>query len=167
MREARGGGASPQPSNAGTVARDDGSFELTGIPSGPLAITIGAGGYHPKIEAGLTAQDGSVIGPITLALTALKEGEQPKIELVGIGAVLVADGDVLIVRAVIPGGGAEAAGIVAGERVTAVDGVSVVQLGLDGAIAKIRGVVGTTVSVTVAREGKHVRLVVERRKLRA
>ena len=39
MREARGGGASIEPANAGTVTRADGTFELTGIPAGPLAIS--------------------------------------------------------------------------------------------------------------------------------
>ena len=47
MREGAGGGASTQPANAGTVTRADGTFELTGIPAGPFAITIGAGELQP------------------------------------------------------------------------------------------------------------------------
>ncbi len=167
LREARGGGASAQPANAGTVTRADGTFELTGLPPGPLSISIAAGGYHPKIEAGLTATDGAQLGPLTIALVALADGEQPSLELVGIGARLGADGDALTVEAVYPGSGAEAAGIAAGDRVIAVDGVPVTQLGIDGAVARIRGVVGTTVSVTLRRGDRPVVLVVERRKLRA
>jgi RNA polymerase sigma factor (sigma-70 family) len=167
VREARGGGASVQPANAGTVTRADGTFELTGIPPGPLSISIAAGGFNPRIEAAMTASDGATIGPITIALTPLAEGEEPKVELVGIGAALSADGDALRVNRVFPGSGAEAAGIVVGDHLTAVDGLPVGPLGLEGAIAKIRGVVGTTVALTVRRGDQTLQLVVERRKIKA
>jgi RNA polymerase sigma factor (sigma-70 family) len=167
MREAKGGGASAQPANAGTVTRSDGTFELTGIPPGPLSISIGAGGYHPRIEAAMTAADGQTLGPITIALTRLGDGEQPTLELVGIGTALSADGDALRVDRVIAGSGAEAAGIVAGDHVIAVDGAPVAPLGVDGAVAKIRGAAGTTVAITLRRGDQTVQLVVQRRKLHA
>jgi C-terminal processing protease CtpA/Prc len=132
-----------------------------------VSITVAAGGYHPKIEAGLTATDGAQLGPLTVALVGLSEGEQPSLELVGIGAKLGATGDGLRVEAVYPGSGAAAAGIAAGDLITAIDGVPVTQLGLDGAVARIRGVVGTTVAVTLRRGEQAVVLVVERRKFRA
>lgn len=166
MREAVGGGASAQPANAGTVTRDDGTFELTGIPPGSFAITIGAGGYHPKIEAGLTATDGQVTGPVKIALTVLAEGETPKLELVGIGVQLRPDGDALSVIMVVPQSGAEAAGIVVGDKIATVDGAPVAQIGLDGAIQRIRGVEGTKVAIGVVRQTGVVPLVVERRKIR-
>lgn len=167
MREAAGGGASAQPANAGTVTREDGTFELTGIPPGPLSISIGAGDYHPKIEAGMTAIDGATLGPLIIPLTMLAAGEKPTLELVGIGVKLRAEHEAVVVEFVMPESGAAGAGIVAGDRIVAVDGVGLDAIGLDGAVAKIRGVAGTKVAVTVRRGDQNIQLLVERKKLKA
>jgi hypothetical protein len=168
MREGgASGGASASPANAGTVTRADGTFELTGLPPGPVSLTIGAGEYHPKIQAGMTAEDGGAIGPITIALTKLKPGEEPTLELVGIGVGLSAVDAGLTVTKVIAGGGAEAAGIVTGDLIVAVDGASAIDLGVNGAVAKIRGQAGTTVTLTVKRGAQLIPIVCERRPLKA
>jgi hypothetical protein len=164
--EGTGGGASAQPANAGTVTRSDGTFELTGIPPGPFTISIGAGNYNPRLEGGLVATEGGVLGPIKVGLKKLAEGETPKLELVGIGVKLSGDGDALEVQLVVPDGGAAAAGIVAGDHLVAVDGIPVTTLGIDGAVARIRGVAGTKVAVSIKRGEQVSQLVVERRPLR-
>ncbi len=165
MREGAGGGASAQPANAGVVTRADGTFELTGIPAGPFAVTIGAGQYNPRIEGGLVATDGGTVGPLKIPLRKLAEGEKPKIELVGIGVKLVPDGESIKVEQVAPKGGADAAGIVAGDHIVAVDMIPVTTLGLDGAVGKVRGVAGTKVSISLQRGDKVETLVVERKPL--
>src|SRR5262249_46524400 len=106
----------------------------------------------------------ATIGPMTIALSPLGPGEEPTLELVGIGAQLTADGDSIRVVRVFPGGGAAAAGIVADDRLIAVDGVAVTELGLDGAIARIRG---TPVAIVIRRADRTLPLVVERRPLKA
>ncbi len=164
MREAGGGGASAQPANAGTVTSADGSFELTGVPPGRLAITIGADSFDQKIEAGMTATDGATIGPLSIALDPIAPGAEPKVELVGIGVKLGPDGDDLLVEEVIPNSGAQAAGIKAGDRIVTVDGVSVTELGLDGAVSRMRGAENTTVAIGLKRG---VVLVVTRTKIQA
>jgi hypothetical protein len=167
MREAASGGASAAPANAGTVTREDGSFVLTGIPPGSVSITIAADSFDRKIEAGMTANDGDQLGPIAITLTPLVPGATPKLELVGIGVALTADGDDLLVQNVIAHSGAQAAGIIAGDRIVAVDGASVTDLGLEGAIARVRGVVNTTVAISLKRGDGVVTLAVTRTKLQA
>jgi predicted metalloprotease with PDZ domain len=165
VREANSGGASIQPANAGTVTRPDGTFELTGIPPGALSVSITAAGFNARIESGMTASDGATLGPLAIGLTRLVEGQQPSTELVGIGIVFTADGDALRVTRIIAGGGAEAAGIVIGDQVTAIDGLAVAPLGVDGAVSKIRGIEGTTITVTVRRGDQRVPLIVTRCKI--
>jgi membrane-associated protease RseP (regulator of RpoE activity) len=165
-REGASGGATAMAANAGVVTRADGTFELAGIPAGPFTISIGAGEHHPKLAGGLVAQDGQTIGPMKFELAKLKEGEEPRIDLVGIGVKLAAAGEALKVEMVAPESGAAAAGIVAGDLLVAVDGVPVTQLGIDGSVARIRGVAGTKLSVGVKRGEQVSTLVVERKPLR-
>jgi carboxyl-terminal processing protease len=67
---------------------------------------------------------------------------------------------------VVPGGGAEAAGIIAGDKIVSVDGAPTKDIGVDGAVARIRGQEGTTVAIGVSRGDQVVVLPVERRKLK-
>lgn len=86
---------------------------------------------------------------------------------VGVGITIVVREDNLgfdIVQ-VAKGGGAEAAGVLPGDILTHVEGMSVVEEGLDGASARIAGNPGTTVTVTVLREGESLDFTLERRKL--
>src|SRR5947209_1912987 len=71
--------------------------------------------------------------------------------LVGIGVQFSAEAEAMSIKAVVAGGGAEAAGIVVGDRVIAVDGVAVAKLGANGTITKIHGAAGTRVSLTLQR----------------
>jgi RNA polymerase sigma-70 factor (ECF subfamily) len=165
MREGGGGGASARPSNAGTVTRADGTFTLSGLPPGRVSITVAGGGYHPRIVAGLSATEGGTIGPLEVALKALAPGEQPKLEVVGIGLGLSPHPKGLLVDRVVPGGGAEAAGVQVGDIVTSVDGAATTETGLEGAVLRIRGNEGTTLRLGLLRADAPLELVVERRPL--
>ena len=82
--------------------------------------------------------------------------------LVGVGFRLVEEPNCLRVEILERGGGAEAVGIVVGDRVIAVDGHSVVKLGRDGSIAKILGPAHTKVALTLWRNGAAVTLTIDR-----
>ncbi|MBI5596091.1 MAG: S41 family peptidase [Elusimicrobia bacterium] len=83
---------------------------------------------------------------------------------VGIGASIAKDPKGLKLEFIYPGSGAEAAGIKAGDIVTAIDGVPVAGQTPEDIAKKLRGDEGTTVSVTVERGGKAQRPVLVTRK---
>jgi RNA polymerase sigma factor (sigma-70 family) len=167
MREGMYGGASALPSNSGTVTRADGTFELRGIPAGTAAITVVTDNFHPRIESGLVATDGGELGPLDLPLTPLAPGAEPKTDYVGIGISTAIDGDDLLIQKVIPGGGAQAAGVVDGDRIVSIDGVPVTELGEVGAVTRIRGLPNTTLALGLRRGGSVVTLIVTRSRLQA
>lgn len=84
---------------------------------------------------------------------------------VGIGVTVAAleDGTGYEIRAVAPGGPAEEAGILAGDRIMAVAGKPVAEIGTDEATNRIRGEAGTFVELTLERAGETMNLSVERR----
>lgn len=168
MLEAPWIGASALPANPGTVTGDDGAFLLTGLPPGRATLTLGAGNHHPRLLGGLVIEDGKTLGPLEVLLTPLQPGEEPKLELAGIGVKISPAEAALQIDGVIPGGGAEAAGLTAGDQILAVDGAPVAQLGMQGAITRLRGAEGTTVALRVRKKaGGEGDVVVERRRMRA
>jgi len=152
-----------------TSARSDaeGRFELLGVPTGEQTLMVAAAEHHGRIVSGLMVQ-GAELGPIQVELTKTKEDESPRIELAGIGAVLSAEGDALIIGGLLEGGGADEAGLVQGDGILGVDGTPVAELGFKGSIDRIRGPEGTRVTLTVRRKasGETDELEVERRIVR-
>jgi carboxyl-terminal processing protease len=71
----------------------------------------------------------------------------------GIGVLLSNDNGQFTVSRVLPDSPASSAGVKAGDQITAVDGASVAGLTFDEFAAKIRGTVGTKVTITVVRPG--------------
>jgi RNA polymerase sigma factor (sigma-70 family) len=164
-----GEGPSPIPFAASAITDPRGEFVLRGLLPGRRSVVVGAFAHHGTLLSGLEVVEGATIGPVEVELTPVKDGEEPTIELAGIGAVLTPSGDAMLVQRTIPGGGAEKAGLGAGDLIVSVDGAPVTRLGFDGAIQAIRGPVGTTVRLGIrkAGAGEPVEQVVERVKIRA
>src|SRR3989344_2476778 len=72
----------------------------------------------------------------------------------GVGMEIDVKDDILTVIAPLKGTPAEAAGIKAGDQIAAIDGKSTDGLSTDKAVSKIRGPLGTTVTLSIVREGK-------------
>lgn len=163
-----GGGTSAQPVESVAITDDAGRFELRGLAPGARSVIAHAFDHHSRIVSGLQVTDGAVLGPITIELSPVREGERPTLELAGIGAALGAVDDGLQVQKVFDGSGAQEAGLVVGDVITAVDGASVLDTGFEGAIQRIRGPVDTTVVLRVRRgDGATADIVATRRKIRA
>jgi C-terminal processing protease CtpA/Prc len=132
-------------------------------------VLCAAEGHHGRLIGGIHAVGSETIGPIEILLAPTGPGEDPHIELVGIGAVLAAKDDGLVIGKVIAGGGAADAGLVAGDAILAVDAVRVTVLGFETAIQKIRGAEGTSVTLLVRRAagGEPANVTVVRKRIKA
>ena len=73
---------------------------------------------------------------------------------VGIGAVLTLDNGQAAIRSVLPGSPAQKAGLLAGDVLLTVAGVSTKNLSLEQTVERIRGQLGTRVMLTVNRMGR-------------
>ena len=80
----------------------------------------------------------------------------------GIGATVEQDGDYVRIIAPLVGSPALKAGVKPGDVIIEVDGVSIKGLSLADAVDKIRGPKGTTVKLTVRRNGANMSISVER-----
>lgn len=82
---------------------------------------------------------------------------------VGIGVQIETKDGWLVVSAVFPGGPAAAAGLRAGDRILEIDGVAARDLRIEDAVRRVRGEAGTTIELTLRREGAddavHARMV--------
>lgn len=147
-------------------ARTDerGAFRLQGLPEGRQSLFLSADGHHARLVS-VELKPGAN-GPLTIDLGAVPDGGAPQLELVGIGAVLKASGDVLVVDRVIEGGGAAEAGLVAGDQLQSIDGATAATLGFAGSIERLRGAEDATVALEVKRaSGEVVRVQVPRRRV--
>ncbi len=141
------------PSVASTTTDEAGRFELRGLPAGTRAVLVAAYRHAPRLLGGLAIEEGRALGPLRVTLTPSAEGEQPKLELVGVGLQLRATAEGLQVLRAIPGGSAAEAGIAAGDLIRAIEESSTRGLPLEDAVGRLRGEAGTSVRVRVLTPG--------------
>jgi len=152
-----------------SVSDGAGRFELTGLAPGERSIFAAAAGHHARVLGGFSVQGREAIGPVEIELAPTASDEEPRIELVGIGAVLGAKDDALVIGKLVDGGGAAEARLAVGDGILAVDGVSVIGLGFEGAIQRIRGPEGSSVLLLVrgGDGGVPREVLVRRRRIKA
>jgi hypothetical protein len=144
-----------------TTARD-GTFALTGLPR-RFSVSAAAAGYNARLAGSLGAEPGQTVGPIEIRLRPLKPGEDPRTDLVGIGVLLSASENGLMVTQVVAEGGAAEKGIAPGDLILAVNGRPVSELGMGGAVDLIRGPEGTFVVLQLRRGDATLEVRVPRR----
>lgn len=136
-----------------TVADEDGKFVLEALQEAPLGVFASAPDHHARIISIPAIHDGEARGPMTIELSPVRPGEDPGVELVGIGAVLEKRGDTLMIMNAVQGGGAAESGLGTGDEILSVDGVSVKPMTLADAIPLLRGPEGTSVMLAVVKAG--------------
>jgi len=162
-----GDGSSAVPLVQSALTDVRGRFSLGGIAAGQRSVTVAAAGHHGRILSGLAVIAGRDHG-VHVELTPTRRGEEPGLELFGIGAVLRAEGDAIVIRGLVEGGGAAEVGLVEGDAIVAIDGVLASGLGFDGAIQRIRGPEGSSVRLRLRRlDGRVEDVAVPRRRIRA
>lgn len=155
------------PTSMSAVTGIDGRFVLEGVTPGARSLDVRAPGYHQLARSGVQVAEGRDTPALDVVLRPQLEGEARGQELVGIGAILGAEGDRIVVRRVIEGGGAADAGLVAGDVILRVDGVAVGTLGFEQTMEHIRGIEGTAVTLGLLRaDGRESDLVIRRRRVR-
>ncbi len=140
-----------------TMTDDHGQFEIDALSENSSGVFASAPAHHARVIACPTIPDGEMGGPVTIELTPVAPGEDPRLELTGIGVELEKHGDVLRITMVVPTGGAAEVGLGPGDEVLSVDGVSVKPMTMAEAIPLIRGPEGTTVTLVVVRAGDSAR----------
>lgn len=154
-------------------SRSDGRFELTG-GSGEGRLFV----YHPEYEPELIPVQVPESGDLDLGLVKMRTGEGSSriFEFSGIGAVIVGDEarsapdeTAFVVRSVLPGSPAERFGVKPDDQVLEIDGQSTKPMAIDELISKIRGPIGTTVTLLVQRKENPspLRIDVVREKIRS
>jgi hypothetical protein len=135
------------------VSGPDGRFELAGVSEQAMSLFASAPGHHARVLSVPGVPGGEQGGPVEVELTQLAPGEEPRVELAGIGAALAKDGEALRILKVVPGGGAAEVGLAPGDRVVAIDGASVSIMTLSDAVPLLRGPEGTSDALTVVKGG--------------
>lgn len=165
----QGGGEGSVQLFAVAVTDASGRFELEGLAPGQRSVFAAASKHHARVVGGIVVKASEALGPLEIELTPTEPGEEPRIELTGIGAILAAKDDAMLIGKVVEGGGAAEVGLKSGDAILAADGQSVVSLGFEGTINAIRGPEGSTVSLLVRRAdaGAPELINVPRRRLKA
>ena len=91
--------------------------------------------------------------------------EQMNNSYVGIGVTIVMEDGGMRIQAVTPGGSAEEAGLRVQDLITRVDGMDIAGKTAAETRTLVRGTAGTTVEITVEREGENLTFPVERRQV--
>ena len=130
----------------GAFTGPDGRFELEGLPDTPTSVSIEAERHHRRI---LTLGRGRT--EVDVALRPVEGDQSPATDLVGIGAVVKAGDEGIVLGDLVSSGGAAAAGLHPGDVVVRIDGQAVAELGFPDAIQRLRGEEGTAVRLEIRR----------------
>ncbi len=136
--------------NASATTDDRGAYRLEGAPDGPFTLLTQKEGFRVRMISGLRVSSGGTLAQ-DVVLTPADGGAS--FELGGIGAGLAARADGIVFTSMFPGDPADRAGLRPGDRIVRIDGEDTAGMSVTDALQRLRGEVGTSVGVSVRREG--------------
>jgi hypothetical protein len=139
----------------------DGRFTLAGLAATRVSILAFAAGHHGRILSAPPIPEGETRGPLTIELSPAAPGEDPRLELAGIGATVGKSADGVRIERVLAGGGAAEVGLGPGDEILAIDGAPARAMPLQEAVPLLRGPEGTAVRLLVVRSGDPSRTPIE------
>ncbi len=136
------------------VTDEAGEFVIEGLGPGRRSLRARKRGFTTRDVDGIEVSDrGQEV--LEVAMTALAEGDVPKVEYSGIGATLeVAPDGALKILKLMEGAAGERFGLKRGDEILAIDGRPVKDLGLARAVELIRGEQGVEVELEIRRAGE-------------
>jgi len=143
------------------VTDETGTYHLDGVPNGPFSVRLSHGDYNDRI----VSLDGSNSHDLHEDIDLSPAGDGPSTEMTGIGATLGMGDKFVDIVSVLPGGPAEAAGLLPEDRIMRIDGASAEGFTVSDCVQRLRGPEGTRVSVTLGRGTSTVELTITRAKI--
>jgi hypothetical protein len=137
-----------------------GGFWLPETPVGGV-VRVAREGFTPQWKRAIEASAWAV--SLSRAPAGRQDAEPTQFE--GVGLVLEGREGLTYVTAVSEGGPAERSGVLKGDAIIAVDGVSVVGVPMEQIVGRVRGPSGTAVTVRFLRKGQEFELVLRRKLL--
>jgi hypothetical protein len=157
------GRAAPVPSGAFAVSDATGAFTLTGVaPGEKVPLFAYKEGLVQKAPAAANAARGAEAAEVVVVMKSRYHPEGDR-EFGGVGMTLgrSENGDILVAD-VFEGGPAREAGARPGDQVLSVDGAAVTGWEIGEVVGRIRGEVGTTVTLGMRRAGRDFQIAVQR-----
>ncbi len=137
-------------SKADAKSDDSGLYRLDAAPVGPFTLRVEKEGFRTRLMSGLRVD---AHGTLTQDITLTPSNGGPGLELGGIGATLQPSPEGVRLANVFPGDPADRAGLHAGDRLVGIDGQGTDGMSLADILQRLRGQAGTSVGVSVRRDG--------------
>jgi hypothetical protein len=158
------GRAAPVPSGAAASADASGAFVLSGVPAGPAKLFAYKEGYSQRGPTTVEVASGDEVSADVVLEPNPKSEPDPG--FAGVGMTLRSREGAILIEDVFEGGPAREAGLRPGDLLMQVDNVPTAGTPLGEVVGRIRGEVGTPVSLVVRRGGRDFLLNIARAAVR-
>jgi hypothetical protein len=142
-----------------------GAFEVQGVAAGARSVRVVRRGFVAKTVSNIVVAGGEQ-AEVAIELMPANEAQASLVEYTGIGAVVVHDDGIRIVR-LVKKGPALKADVLVEDVIVAVDGVDIRGLTQSAAVELLRGAPGTEVALEIRRGDEELTITVERRAVRS